>query len=498
VLPLQVGQLSRVAVLGPNAADTRTLGGGSATVFAPYTISFLDGLRAALSEHVRVDHVGGVRATDRLPSAPLDMLFVPGTDEPGLLVRFLSPDGVELGTETRKAAAFTWNNLVLPGVRVRDVGQVEVHTRLRAAREGRHLIGASAVGPAQLLLDGRLMLDEVISLPAGADPVEGLMRPPQRSVALTMREGEEVDVQLRYVTGASEAFGGADIPSINLQLNVALHQDEDEELAAAVALAGSSDVAIVVVGTSEEVESEGFDRDSLALPGRQDELVRAVLTANPRTVVVVNSGAPVLLPWADDVPAILAAWFPGQEAGHALADVLTGVVEPGGRLPTTWPVDETAPLPAVIPQDGRLPYDEGLHIGHRGYERAGVEPRYWLGHGLGYTTWDYLSANVALTDSGGARVLVRVRNTGARTGREVVQVYLSRPDSTLDRPARWLAGFGAATAAPGGDADVSIDIPERAFAHWYERGWTVEPGVFRLIVGRSAADTVLTVRVHKA
>jgi beta-glucosidase len=104
---------------------------------------------------------------------------------------------------------------------------------------------------------------------------------------------------------------------------------------------------------------------------------------------------------------------------------------------------------------------------------------------------------VALTESGGARLLVRVRNTGARAGRDVVQAYLSRPGSSVDRPARWLAGFGAVTAAPGEEAVASIDVPERSFAHWSERGWTVEPGVFRLSVGRSAADTVLTVRVHR-
>ena len=116
--------------------------------------------------------------------------------------------------------------------------------------------------------------------------------------------------------------------------------DEDAELERAVALAAEADVAVVVVGTNEEVECEGVDRDDLALPGRQDELVARVARANPRTVVVVNAGAPVLLPWADDVAAILLAWFPGQEFGNALADVLTGAVEPGGRLPTTWPKTE--------------------------------------------------------------------------------------------------------------------------------------------------------------
>ena len=145
-----------------------------------------------------------------------------------------------------------------------------------------------------------------------------------------------------------------------------------------------------MVGTTEEVESEGFDRESLALPGRQDELVRRVVAANPRTVVVVNAGAPVLLPWADEVPAVLLTWFPGQEFGHALADVLLGDAEPGGRLPTTWPADDRRAAVRATPVDGTLAYDEGIFVGYRAYERDGRTPLYPFGHGLGYTTWEYL------------------------------------------------------------------------------------------------------------
>ena len=151
----------------------------------------------------------------------------------------------------------------------------------------------------------------------------------------------------------------------------------EELLAEAEAAARACDVAVVVVGTTEEVESEGFDRTTLALPGRQDELVRRVAAANPRTVVVVNAGSPVELPWADDVAAVLLAWFPGQEAGHALADVLLGVTEPGGRLPTTWPVVAAdCPVLDTTPAGGVLAYDEGVFIGYRAWERAGVAPRY--------------------------------------------------------------------------------------------------------------------------
>ena len=234
------------------------------------------------------------------------------------------------------------------------------------------------------------------------------MRPPQHGHTVALEQGEVRDVVLRHEVGS----GGAtsfEIPGATFQLNVdPPRRDDDDELEHAVALALAADVAVVVVGTTEEVESEGFDRESLALPGRQDELVRRVAEANPRTVVVVNAGAPVLLPWAAEVPAVLLAWFPGQEFGNALADVLLGVAEPGGRLPTTWPRDEDG-LPSTRPVDGVLPYAEGLFIGHRAYDRDGRDPLYPFGHGSGYTTWEYLGVEPA-EDA----VRVRVRNTGAR------------------------------------------------------------------------------------
>lgn len=173
--------------------------------------------------------------------------------------------------------------------------------------------------------------------------------------------------------------------------------------------------------------------------------------ANPNTVVVVNSGGPVLMPWREETAAVLLTWFPGQEGGNGLADVLFGDREPGGRLPTTWPDAETdVPVGDFLPVAGSLPYREGLAIGYRAWAGSRTAPAYWFGHGLGYTTWDYEEARVERNE-----VRVRVRNTGERPGREVVQVYLSRPDSAVPRPRRWLAGFATITAGPG-----------RRWRHW--------------------------------
>jgi beta-glucosidase len=246
------------------------------------------------------------------------------------------------------------------------------------------------------------------------------------------------------------------------------------------------------------MESEGFDRPSLALPGRQDELIAAVAAANPRTVVIVNSGGPVELPWRDSVPAVLLGWFPGQEAGHGLADVLFGRVEPGGRLPTTWgALSDDAPAPSLTPVDGVLRYSEGPYIGHRAWRRAGAEPAYWFGHGLGYTTWEYEDLRVVTGGASaehGARARVRLRNTGTRPGREVVQLYLTTGADPYDDGGLRLAGYAAVRAAPGEQAVAEVRIEPRAFQRWSaEDGcWEPRPGPYTLHAGPSAARQPLS------
>jgi beta-glucosidase len=492
-LPLDRTALRRVAVLGPNAEVARTLGGGSATVFPPYTVSPLQGLRAALGPGVRVDAGRGVRSGDRVPVASAALLRHPGTGEPGLEMRFLAADGRVLGREHRTNAAPTWLGTFMPGLPVADVTAVEAHARLHSPEAGTWVVGASGLGHIRLTVAGRVAHDGRVELPPGADPVEGMMRPPQRSVTVDLQAGQEAPVVLRYEPESGGGFGDAEIAMVTFQLNLDRQASDDEELDQAEALAREADAAVVVVGTTEEVESEGFDRDALALPGRQDELVGRVAAANPRTIVVVNAGAPVLLPWLERVAAVLLTWFPGQEFGNALADVLLGDAEPGGRLPVTWPADEHPAIPSTRPVDGTLVYDESIHVGHRAYERAGVEPAFWFGHGLGYTGWEYLDAQVTPDGAGGATVRARVRNRGPRAGREVVQVYASRADSAVERPARWLAGFTCVDAGPGEEVTVDVAVPARAFAHWDtgSQGWRTEPGTVRLAVGRSCADLPL-------
>jgi beta-glucosidase len=485
ILPLP-HPAGRVAVIGPNAAVARTMGGGSATVYPPYTISPLDGLRTAFldREGFNVHYAAGVYPHGRVPEARAPWLYRPDGSGPGVELRFYSPDDELIATEQRGSASFTWMNGFGPDLPPGSVARLEVRCVITATRAGTYQVGASALGRLRMLVGGAEAFDSELALPEGADFVEALMSPPQNVVPLAMSEGQSVPVVVEYDVAGSPLGGFATFVQLNLEQP---HGTDDEEIAAAVALAADCDVAVVVVGTTAQTESEGIDRTTLALPGRQDDLVRAVAAANPRTVAVINSGAPVLLPWADDVAAVLLTWFGGQEYGNALADVLLGAAEPGGRLPTTWPADE-AGLPEVRPQDGVLSYDEGLFIGYRAYDRDGRRPLFPFGHGLGYTTWTY--ASVAAPSA--SQVQVTLQNTGSRRGREVVQVYASRPDSAVERPRKWLAGFATVDADPGESVTVSVALGERAFQYWSSEGWTTEPGTYVLSVGPSSGHLPLS------
>ncbi|MFI5776572.1 beta-glucosidase H [Nocardia sp. NPDC051570] len=478
VLPLRPG--ASIALLGPGAAEPRVMGGGSATVIPAHIVTPLEGLKAV----AQVVHTPGVRVADGLVPAPLELLTDPETGTPGVSLRYLDGDTV-IDTQHRLAGSL----VLLGDASAARASAIELRARLRADADGQWRIGAAAVGHVRLEVDGETVLDETIA-PAGSDPLSALMDPPQRSVPCVLSAGREVDVRITLET--PEAIAGL---GVLLGVTLAIERpqrDEDDEFAAAVEAARTAEVAVVVVGTTELIESEGVDRASLRLPGRQDDLIAAVAAVNPRTVVVVNSGAPVEMPWRDEVAAVLLSWFPGQEFGAALADVLTGAREPGGRLPTTWPtaMDEVPVLNTTPDADGALRYEEGLHIGYRAWLRAGIEPAYPFGHGLGYTSWEF--SDLAVRDD---TVAVTVRNTGDRSGKQVVQVYLSRPESTIDRPIRWLAAFESRTLEPGVSRRVEIALPRRAFEHWTADGWATETGSFTVHVGASVAELPLSAEI---
>ncbi|MFJ8655599.1 glycoside hydrolase family 3 C-terminal domain-containing protein [Streptomyces rochei] len=480
VLPLDRAGLSTVAVVGVHAASPRVQGGGSAGVFCSGAVSPLAGIRARLRGRARVVYEPG--PAPGAPPAPLgpDRCTDPVSAAPGVRLRVLDAAGRELYAERRLSGRQLEPDLPA------GAHTVEISAVLRPHRAGEWTFGVGGFGRMTLTVDDRTLLDG--EFPGDTDdPAVVHVTPPVHTARTVLTAARPVRVVARreLLPGRGRATVVTAAPP---------EPDPVTALKDAERAARDADVAIVVVGTTEHGETEGHDRAALSLGGHQDELVRAVAAANPRTVVVVNSGGPVELPWHREAGAVLLTWFPGQEAGAGLADVLFGLAEPGGRLPTTWAASlADAPVTATRPVDGRLDYTEGLHIGHRAWLRAGREPAYWFGHGLGYTTWEYAAVEVPARVTAGEPFTVRVtvRNTGSRAGREVVQVYLSRPHSAVERPERWFAGYATVRVEAGRTASAEVVVGPRALRHWSEadRGWATEPGPYRIAVGRSAGDT---------
>jgi beta-glucosidase len=263
----------------------------------------------------------------------------------------------------------------------------------------------------------------------------------------------------------------------------------------AVAAAAAADVAIVAIGLDADWETEGRDRDHMGLPGRQVELVRAVAAVQPKTVVVVVAGSPVDLSWAAEVPAVLWCWYPGQEGGRAVADVLSGDVDPGGRLPCTMPqrIEHTPAFFDTPPDPGVLRYQEGVFCGHRWYDARHIEPAFPFGHGLSYTTFELgpIALSTDTLEPGAALdVVVPIRNTGRRPGREVVQLYLGDDEATVRRAPRELRGFAKVELAAGEVTEVRLPLGPRELAFWDARSgcWRAEAGRFTVWAGRSSRD----------
>jgi beta-glucosidase len=493
VLPLEAAQLSRVAVIGHNARQARTQGGGSASVIPEQVVTPLQGIRAALPA-AEVSYAVGAIVQQGIAELPRGEITNPATGEPGALVRFLDASGTELYREDRLATALVYFGGDAP---LRTAPTFEMSLTWTPNTTGEVRLGYAAVGHGRVFVDGELHREETAEA-VGKDLGASILAPPAVTTPVTVTAGTPVDLRVEFDLRSRILEQGLEgIFGITVGLEPDL-SDPEGLIDEAVRAATDADLAIVVVGTNAQVESEGIDRTSLSLPGQQDDLVAAVAATGTPTVVVVNSGSPVLLPWRESVSAVLVTYFGGQEMGNALVDVLFGAVEPGGRLPTTWPAAEAdVPVLSTTPVDGKLEYSEGIHIGYRAWLEQDVPPAYWFGHGLGYTdiaVVDMQAPKEIKADEVGS-VSVEVQNHGPRHGKQVVQVYAEREDSAVDRPARWLVGFASVRVAAGERARVAVAVPTRYLGYWAD-GWQYEPGEFRLRAGTSVVNLPLAATVR--
>lgn len=493
VLPLNPQKLTEVAVIGPNAKTAQIMGGGSAQVGAHYRVSPWDGVRALLGEGVELGYELG--CTNHKFAPLLEVGETPTGRVEGLRAAYFNtPDltGEVVHEADVPDAELMWFGEVAPGVV--PVGfSVRLEAHFTPAALGEHRFGLASAGLSRLFVDGEELIDNWRDWRAGETYFGA--GSDERVASPLLEAGRTYTLRLEYSYPEMGALG---LRALRLGAEKPLG---DEAVARAAALAKEADVALLFVGHSGEWDTEGRDRTNMDLAGAQDALITRVAEANPNTVVVLQTGAPVAMPWLERVAAVLQGWYPGQECGNALADVLFGRVNPSGRLPQTYPVRlEDTPTFADPPRSypgegGSVHYTEGLYIGYRHHDARAIAPLFPFGFGLSYTTFAYgdpkLSAE-ELSPGETLRVSVRVTNTGERAGAEVVQLYVRDPEASLERPEKELKAFAKVFLEPGETKEVGLELGMRAFAFFddQQNAWTAEAGLFELLVGRSAADIV--------
>jgi beta-glucosidase len=484
-LPLPPAGVRSIALVGPYAGAAYSGGGGSSHVLPLYSVSPVDGVRNRLGPDVTIRYARGVD-TSGPPAVPTTALHPPGQpDRAGLLGEYfpnptLSGDPQVTRIDPNVNFAFG-SGEPAPELPV-DMFSVRWTGTVDAPVTGDYVLATTSDDGSRLFVDGELVVDNWGN--HGSRTV----------TANRHLDAGPHSVKVEYYDntgGASVTFGWLP-PGAN-----------GSALQEAVDAARASDVAVVMVGDDE---SEGRDRPSLALSTGQDALVDAVVAANPRTVVVVKSGAPVLMPWVDRVPAILEAWYPGEEDGNVVASLLFGDANPSGRLPVTFPrreADVPANTPAQYPGVGGVAtYSEGIFMGYRHYDRAGIEPLFPFGYGLSYTTFamrDLRVLTAGRPTPGLAVASVAVTNTGTRAGNQVVQVYLGKPATeAVPQPPRQLVGFANVALAPGETRRVNVPLTPRSFAHWDTdiSRWVAPDGTYQVYAGASSRDLPLSAPVE--
>jgi beta-glucosidase len=484
LLPLDKAKIKSIAVIGPDAYPAQPVGGGSGAVQPFFAASFLEGIAKSLGAGAKVYYAAGIPTLDEM-AKQTKFTTEAGGRTAGLKAEFFDNASLsgKLGIErVDKKASYDPG---ASGGEAANDGSIRWTGYFTPATPGDYLAfvqGPGENGGYRLYVDKKLVIDDWTQAYAFLSQVKIPLQPGPH------------EVRLEYFV--RKGWG-------KQKLDFGIVRPEDLVSAESKAVAAQADVVVLAVGFDQSIEGESGDR-MFVLPPGQDELINQIAAANKNTIVVVTSGGGVdMTPWVDHVPALFEAWYPGQEGGTALAQLLFGEFSPSGKLPMTfdrrW--EENPTHDSYYPKSGdkKVTYTEGVFVGYRGYDKSGVKPLFPFGYGLSYTTFAYKNLTVFPSTSAGHPVEVRfeVTNTGNRAGAEIAQVYVGDSHSSVPRPKKELKGFAKVSLAPGETRQVTIKLDRRAFAYYDVKthDWKVEPGDFDLYVARSAAQVELTGKV---
>ncbi|EEU48246.1 glycoside hydrolase family 3 [Fusarium vanettenii 77-13-4] len=500
ILPL-CPKSTKVAVIGPNANRAIAGGGGSASLNPYYNTIPLDSIRKVSQK--KVTFAQGCYIHKWLPVA--SDYCTDKSGKPGVNIDWFAGDKFEgspvVIQRRTNTDLFLWDSAPLQ--QVGPEWSAIATTYLTPKTTGKHTISFMSVGPGKLYVNGQLVLDLWEWTEEGEAMFDGSV---DYLVEVDMEADKAVELrvemtnELRPISkqkqfGITHKYGGCRIGF--------KEQDRVDYIQEAVETARAADVAVVIVGVDAEWESEGYDRQTMDLPvdGSQDRLIEAVVKANPRTIVVNQSGSPVHMPWADNVPVIIQGWYQGQEAGNALADVLFGIENPSGKLPATFPkrIEHTPAWHTWPGENHKVLYGEGLYIGYRHYDHAKITPLFPFGHGLSYTTFEYGRPEIStrtLTPDGVINITLAISNIGSRAGAETVQLYVHDEKSRLPRPDKELVAFEKVFLEADETRHITISLDKYAVGYYDETvpGWIAEEGAFKVLIGASSADIRFSVK----
>lgn len=484
LLPLDKGKIKTIAVIGPDAYPAQPVGGGSGAVQPFAAVSFLEGLANYLGAGAKVYYAAGVPTLEEMAGLTKFTTEASG-GQAGLNAEFFDnaslsgKPGIERVDKKASYDPAATSGMAANNVSIRWTGYFTPPT------PGEYLTfvqGPGENGGYRLYVDKKIVIDDWTQAYAFLSQVKISLPPGPHQI------------KLEYFV--RKGWG-------KQKLNFGMVRPQDLVSAEAKAVASQADAVVVAVGFDQSIEGESGDR-MFALPPGQDDLINQIAAINQKTIVAVTSGGGVdMTAWVDHVPAIFEAWYPGQEGGTALAQLLFGDFSPSGKLPMTfdrrWEENPAHDTYYPKSEDKKVAYTEGVFVGYRGYDKSGVKPLFPFGYGLSYTTFAYKNLTVAPSTSAGQPVQVsfEVTNTGSRAGAEVAQVYVGDRHSSVPRPKKELKGFAKLKLAPGETQTVTITLDRRAFAFYDVKAhdWKVEPGDFDLYVARSAAQIELTGKV---
>ena len=489
LLPLK-SNVKNLAIIGPNAKEAQIIGGGSASLKPHYQAHPLEAFQNKLGDHTNISYAKGCHTHKFLPRVNEGFM----DDKEGFLVEYFEGSNFDesLLVKEHLIGNKFW---VFEGFAKDVIAKFErpdISVRFSCAYtpdiSGQHEFEIFGIGKARLFIDGEELIDNWTETSPG-EAFFSFSSDSKRAL-VNLIEGTTYQLEIRY------KFEG-NFPAIYIGCQA---PDKVNLFDEALEVASAADQVILIVGTNSDWETEGNDRSDFNLPVNQNHLIEEVLRVNPNTLVVLNTGSPVKMPWADKAEAIMQTWFAGQEFGNALVDIITGEINPSGRLPTSFPknIEDTPAFNSYPGKDLQMNYDEKLLVGYRWYDKKNIKTLFPFGHGLSYTNFEYSNLEVDVHPKNMVSCKFSVRNTGQVAGIETAQCYVSFKTIDDSEPEKTLQGFSKIALNPNDESSVEINLNSRNFSSWNvaKRSWEVRAGSYEILIGSSAENILLQTTIN--